>query len=70
MSEEPESTNGKQPPPRITFHVSPSAEALNEAEKLLSAARKNTVSREAAIKFLASTGMYDSEGALIPVEDR
>jgi hypothetical protein len=54
----------------FTFRVSPSPKALEEARQLLDAARKNTVSREAAIKFLASTGMYTLQGDLIPVEER
>lgn len=70
MSEKREQPIEKEKPRHFTFRVSPSPKALAEAEQLLSAARKNTVSREAAIKFLASTGMYTPEGDLIPVEER
>ena len=70
MSDKREQPVEKDEPHHFTFRVSPSPEALAEAEQLLNTARKNTVSKEAAIKFLASTGMYTPEGALIPVEER
>jgi hypothetical protein len=70
MSETSKESNGKERIQSFRFRVSPSPKALAEAEQLLTSARKNTVSKEAALKFLASTGMYTPTGELIPVEER
>jgi hypothetical protein len=70
MSESSKESNEQQGVQSFRFRVSPSPKALAEAEQLLTSARKNTVSKEAAIKFLASTGMYTPTGELIPVEER